>query len=33
MAGAFHDVVPFDGMWIVRPIFNVILSFHADVLL
>jgi len=25
-AAAYHDIVPFDGMWIVRIVFNVIVS-------
>jgi len=25
MAGAYHDIVPFDGMWIVSIVFNIVL--------
>jgi hypothetical protein len=25
-AAAYHDIVPFDGMWIVRIVLNIILA-------
>ncbi len=29
MAGAYHDIVPFDGMWIVSFFSGIILSFAS----